>query len=178
MGLRTCTGNSTLRNLCDSNHVTWNESLQPSSNVWVLKLYEQLNQGIFRGKPLCWTSHKDTWRPWQSPEWWRSCRWSWGWSWPSLWVGLKTLHEQAEPPPELASYEGNTTFRLSYSNLQYLQNKLTVWHASICQKIDLTVMTDTLSAGGSPSHPKHPNTEGHHQTWRTGSHNSPQTWLL
>lgn len=26
------------------------------------------------------------------------------------------------------------------------------------------IMTDTLSADGNPSHPKHPNTEGRHQT--------------
>lgn len=34
-----------------------------------------------------------------------------------------------------------------------------------CPKVSKRqIRTETLSADGSPSHPKHPSTEGHHQT--------------
>lgn len=35
----------------------------------------------------------------------------------------------------------------------------------------------TLSEGGSPSHPKHPNTEAHHRTKKTGFQSHPQKWF-
>ncbi len=35
----------------------------------------------------------------------------------------------------------------------------------------------TLSEGGSPSHPRHPNTEAHHQTMQTGSRGNHQKWF-
>ncbi len=35
----------------------------------------------------------------------------------------------------------------------------------------------TLSEGGSPSHPRHPNTEAHHQTMQTGSRGNLQKWF-
>ncbi len=45
-------------------------------------------------------------------------------------------------------------------------------------KMEVSVMTSTLSADGSPWHPKHPSTEGHHQTLQTGFHDSCEQWPL